>query len=159
MDRAPEAEAFWPAFCAASGVDPASRCDVFSFGDSPAMADELAELVVSGPKRATAGLLRDFGPGGEPLPAAGAHSIVLDGRGSPVAVIRTIQVEVKPLIEVDEDFAWDEGEGDRTRDDWLDGHRRFFRRRAEIEDYEFSDDLPAVFERFALVWTGEGPPG
>ena len=34
--------------------------DVVSFGDGPAMAEELGLLVLHGPKRATAGLLRDF---------------------------------------------------------------------------------------------------
>ena len=29
------------------------------------------------------------------------------------------EVMIKPLSEVDEAFAWDEGEGDRTRDWWL----------------------------------------
>jgi len=41
---------------------------VFAFGDSPEMADELAHLVLDGPKRATAGLVLEFERDGEPLP-------------------------------------------------------------------------------------------
>ena len=147
---------FWLEFCRRHGVDPDQRYDAFAFGDSAAMADELSGLVVSGPKRATAALLSDFGPGGEPLPEAGVHSVVLDGRGGPVCVIRTTEVVVKPLREVDAAFAWDEGEGDRTLGDWLAGHRAYFTRELARRGQAFSDDLPTVFERFELVWAGAG---
>ena len=35
---------------------------------------------------------------------------------------------IKPLSEVDEAFAWDEEEGNRTREWWLNAHRRNFAR-------------------------------
>jgi uncharacterized protein YhfF len=119
------------------------------------MADELADLVVRGPKRATAGLLRDFAVGGEPLPRVGGHVVVVDGKGMPRCIWRTTEVTIKPLIAVDDAFAWDEGEGDRTRDDWLDGHRRFFARQAAREGFEFHDRIETVFERFTVVWPPE----
>jgi hypothetical protein len=55
----------------------------------------------------------------------------------------------------DEAFAWDEGEGDRTRQDWLALHVRYFAARATAESFTFDESMPAVFERFTLVW----PPG
>jgi uncharacterized protein YhfF len=64
-------------------------------------------------------------------------------------------VTVKPLIEVDAAFAWDEGEGDRTLTDWLAAHRRFFKRQAAREGFEFHDGLETVFERFRVVWPPE----
>ena len=45
-----------------------------------------------------------------------------------------------------------EGEGDRTRDWWLDAHRRYFSRQADREGFEFDDDIATVFERFEIVW-------
>jgi uncharacterized protein YhfF len=159
--RTDEVRRFWREFCERHGEPVEQRYDVYAFGDSPAMADELAELVVNGPKRATAALLTDFDPpdrpGDEPLPAAGAYSVVLDGRGRPVCVVRTTEVVVKPLGEVDDAFAWDEGEGDRTRDDWLAAHRRYFARQLAGTGREVTDDLPTVFERFALVWAPRRP--
>ena len=131
-ERTSQVKAFWAAYKAAAGLDH-DRYDVVAFGDSPAMADKLADLVVNGPKRATAGLVRDFGPGGEPLPAVGEHVVVVDGRGAPLCIWRTTDVTVKPLIEVDDAFAWDEGEGDRSRDDWLRAHRNYFSRQAARE--------------------------
>jgi uncharacterized protein YhfF len=141
----------WQAYREARGIE-ADLAGAFAFGDSPDMADELADLVLHGPKRATAGLLLDFEHDNEPLPRPGDHQVVLDGRGEPVCVIRTTVVEVGPLNRVDAGFAWDEGEGDRTLEWWQQAHRRFFGRRCEHLGVPFTDDLPVVQERFALVW-------
>lgn len=149
-----EVREFWSAFQRATGVG-RDDYDVVAFGDGPKMADELAELVLNGPKRATAGLLRDFTEGGEAMPRVGGHVVVIDGKGRPRCIWRTTEVAVKPLIEVDAAFAWDEGEGDRTLEDWLDGHRRFFTRQAAREGFEFHDGLETVFERFRVVWPPE----
>lgn len=154
MLKTPEVREFWSAFQRATGVG-RDDYDVVAFGDGARMADELAELVLNGPKRATAGLLRDFTEGGEAMPRVGGHVVVVDGKGRPRCVWRTTEVTVKPLIEVDAAFAWDEGEGDRTLEDWLDGHRRFFTRQAAREGFEFHDGLETVFERFRVVWPPE----
>lgn len=144
----------WAAYRAAR-PDVTGDYDVVSFGDSPAMAEELAQLVLSGPKRATAGLLRDFGDV-EPLPRVGGHVVFLGGDGTPRGVWRTTDVRVGPLSSVDDSFAWDEGEGDRTREGWLWMHRAFFARQAEREGFRMTDDEPVVFERFDLVWPEGG---
>jgi uncharacterized protein YhfF len=149
-DHPEDVRRFWSDFCAESGVEPDQRYDVFAFGDSSEMADELAGLVLHGPKRATAGLLADFDA--EPLPEVGVHSIVLGGEGQPVCVIRTTVVQVKPFREVDATFAWDEGEGDRSLAYWLDAHVGFFTRMCAARGEVFSDDMATVLERFALVW-------
>jgi uncharacterized protein YhfF len=151
-------EAFWASFRQASGVDH-DDYDVFAFGDSPQMADELAGLVLRGTKRATAGLVVEYERDNEPIPREGSYAVVLDGSGSPVCVIRTTQVKVKPLREVDGAFAWDEGEGARTVAWWLDAHRRFFIRGCAAAGVAFSDDLLTVFERFELVWPLGGGEG
>ena len=76
----------------------------------------------------------------------------LTGVGRPRFICRTTEVTIKPLSEVDEAFAWDEGEGNRTRDWWLDAHRRYFARQATREGFEMDDEILAVFERFEVVW-------
>jgi uncharacterized protein YhfF len=152
--RTPEVQAFWAAYRSTSGLDH-DRYDVVALGDSPQMADELSDLVLEGPKRATACLLRDVGPGGETMPAVGEHVVVVDGKGRPRCIWRTTDVVVKPLIEVDESFAWDEGEGERTREDWLRGHRSYFSRQASRRGFDFHDRIETVFERFTVVWPPE----
>lgn len=147
-------QAFWQAFKQSTGHS-GDDYEALSCGDSPAMQTELAGLIVEGRKRATAGLLRDFTEGGEKMPAVGDLVIVLDGAGAPRCIWRTTEVTVKPLNQVDDQFAWDEGEGDRTRDWWLDAHRSFFSRAAAREGFVFTDDMDTVFERFTVIWPQE----
>ncbi len=149
--KSPAIAAFWQEFRRARGV-PEQDYDVCRMGDGPGMADELLALILTGPKRATACLLRDVEAGGEVMARIGGHVVVLDGKDQPRAIWRTRTVEVKPLERVDDAYAWDEGEGDRTREDWLAMHVGYFTRRARKEGYAFDESMPAVFERFTLVW-------
>ena len=89
------------------------------------------------------------------MPRVGDFVLVVDSKGSPKCIWRTTEITVKPLIAVDDAFAWDEGEGDRTRDSWLSDHREYFSDQAEREGFEMSDTIETVFERFEIVW----PPG
>jgi hypothetical protein len=72
--------------------------------------------------------------------------------GMPSVYRRTTEVAIKPLSQVDETFARDECEGDRTRDWWIDAHRRYFVRQAGREGFEVDDEILTVFERFEVVW-------
>ena len=75
--------------------------------------------------------------------------MMLDGERRPRFIWRTTEVTIKPLSQVDEAFAWDEGEGNRTRDWWLDAHRRYFPREATHEGFEIDDEILTVFGREA----------
>jgi uncharacterized protein YhfF len=153
MQRTPEIEAFWAAFRAAAG--PAhDRYVVVQMGDSPALANELLDLMLAGRKRATASLARDY-DGEEPLPKVGDYVVVVDASGEPRCIWRITEVTIGPLDEVDDAFAWDEGEGDRSRAFWLDAHRRAFARQAAREGFTMHDRMATVFERFTLVWPPE----
>ena len=149
--RSPNPDAFWQAFRRYAGLDHDNYV-VGSFGDSPEMATELADLVIAGIKRATASLVQDYGAGREPIPKPGDFVMMLDGEGRPRFIWRTTEVTIKPLSQVDEAFAWDEGEGDRTREWWLDAHRRYFARQAMRERLDIDDEILTVFERFEVVW-------
>jgi uncharacterized protein YhfF len=141
-------EEFWRRYLDAGGKDGAYTA--WGFGDTPGMATRLGLLVRDGPKRATASLVSDYPPGGEPMPAAGDLSVIIDGDGQPLCVIETTSVDIRPFSQVDEAFAWDEGEGDRTLRDWKDGHREFF---AGL-GIALTDDTEMVLERFTLLWPG-----
>jgi uncharacterized protein YhfF len=119
-----------------------------AFGNDADTADELGLLVQDGQKRATTSLLSSYEEDGEPLPAVGNLSIVLDGRGTPLCVIRTISVEVRPFGLVDEAFAWVEGEGDRSLAYWRDAHVRFFASLGTPVD----NDTMVVLDTFELLW-------
>ncbi len=132
-------------------ASPADEHPVERFGDSRELADELIDLVLHGPKRATAGLVADFAAEGEPLPRIGGHWIPCDGSGRPRAVLRTVELRIGPLASVDDAFARDEGEGDRTRADWLRSHRAYFTRTCAARGEQFTEEHEVVFERFAVV--------
>jgi uncharacterized protein YhfF len=136
-------------------VDRPAPDAVERFGDSAELADELLALVLDGAKRATAGSLAAFEREGAPLPSVGDHWVVLDGAGHPRAVLCTTDVRVGPLSSVDDAFAWDEGEGDRTRASWLAGHEAYFRRELASLGLEFDAEMSTVFERFEVVYTEE----
>lgn len=126
------------------------------FGDSPELMDELLDLVLHGPKRATCSLARWFENDPDGLPKPGDLWVIHDGAKRPRAVIRTTSVEVKPVHQADAQFAWDEGEGDRSFEWWLDAHEAYWRREAERHGFTYSRDLDAVFERFELAWPEAG---
>src|SRR5262245_15506985 len=150
-----QVEAFWSRATQSGAVAAGSPLPsmIEPFGDSKELADELIELVVDGPKRATAAALADCEIEQTPLPEPGLLSIATDGRGNARAVLRTTEVSVGPLSSVDDAFAWDEGEGDRTRASWLAEHEAFFRRYLPTVGVDFDPEMATVFERFDVVYT------
>ena len=154
LDRA-EALAMWREYVAASGVAADEEPAVERFGDHPALGDQLLDLVLAGTKRATAGLVADFAADGEPLPRIGGHWVACDASGAPRCVLRTTELRLGPLDSVDDTFAWDEGEDDRTRASWLREHEGYFRRTLAARGGDWSDGLEVVFERFRVVWPPE----
>ena len=87
--------------------------------------------------------------------ARGSHWVACDGKGRPRLVMRSVELRVGPVNSVDEAFAYDEGEGERTRDWWLDAHRGFWQRSCARMGLEYDDTMEAVFERFTVVWPPE----
>lgn len=131
-------------------IDPV-RASSWMFGDSPALARELADLVIAGPKRATAGLLWTYDRERLPLPEPGDPSIVTLADGAPVCLIETTRCDVVPFGEVDAEFAAAEGEGDGSLAYWRREHWAYFTRECEGLGVAPSEDMPVVCERFRLV--------
>lgn len=144
--------AFWAEYCLAAGLPEATPRQAWHFGDTPELAHELVELVLHGPKRATATLAVSAERDAQAAPVADGYNVVTEHDGTPRAVIRSTWLDQRPLRDVDAAFAWDEGEGDRTLADWMDGHRRFFARECGRLGVPFRDDLPVVLERFELLY-------
>ncbi len=148
-------EQFWLAYLATLPDDaPAHRASYVAepFGDNPALADELAALVLAGVKTATCSALWDWEAEGNPIPQPGALWIVLDGRGAPLCITETVEVTFRRYDEVDAAFAYDEGEGDRSLEYWRGAHRRFFSRTLPAIGKEFTPEMPLVCERFRVVY-------
>ena len=120
----------------------------FSFGATPEEADGLLALVLEGKKTATCGPLFEYVNEGARLPRPGDKSMATDSAGNPRCVIEVTEVTQKKFTEVDAAFAYDEGEGDRTLEDWRRIHEEFCRRVTG-----FSPDMILVCQRFRLVET------
>lgn len=128
---------------------------VEQFGDSRRLADELLAAVIEGSKRATSELVAEFRARGDDLPRVGSHWIACDGSGSPRVVLRSIELRVGKFDDVDERFAYDEGEDDRSLASWQSEHRRYWRRVCSARGSEWSERDEIVLERFAVVWPPE----
>lgn len=141
-------EEMWAAWSGARGLA-RGRYGAWAFGEDP---DGLARLVSEGVKTATSSAFPLYGREGEPLPEPGAHSVVLDGRGRAVCVVRTERVEVVPFREVDGEHARREGEGDLSLAYWRRVHEAFFAEELARAGLVFTPDMPVVCETFRKVY-------
>jgi uncharacterized protein YhfF len=151
----PAVDAFWQAFCQVHGEIPAETpYEAWYFGDSPELAQELAALVLSGVKTATASLYWEYEAEGEALPQVGGYSVITAFDGGPLGVIQTVEVRTLPFDQVEPAFAADEGEGDLSLEYWRGAHWRFFGRACEKLGLQPDPRMPVVCERFRLVYPG-----
>lgn len=87
----------------------------------------------------------------EPLPKVDDFSVVLNSKEEPVCIIRTTEVKIMPMNEVPVDFAYAEGEGDRSYNHWRTVHVEFFTNELKEVGMEFSEEMLLVCERFELI--------
>ena len=122
-----------------------------SFGDSPELADELAAIILEGTKTATCSALWEWHHDGDPLPEIGMITILLDGSGNPLCILQTTEVTVLPYNQVDAQFAYEEGEGDRSLEYWRQAHWNFFSRSLALLGKKPTEEMPLVCERFQVI--------
>ncbi len=99
-----EVQRFWERFRRAEPSAPARPEAVWHFGDGEALAAELAALVAAGTKTATAGLVWEYEAEGAARPRVGGFSVVTIFAGSPLFVLQTTEVTIRPFDAVDERF-------------------------------------------------------
>jgi len=142
-------ESFWHGLRSADPTLPEATPGSWAFGATRAQADDLLALVLDGIKTGTASSLWDYEATGDPLPAVGDLSILLDGEGMPRALIETTDVRTVAFDAVPDAHAFAEGEGDRTLAHWRAVHERFWREHSE-NTRGFEPDMPVVCELFRL---------
>ncbi|WP_044640637.1 ASCH domain-containing protein [Risungbinella massiliensis] len=139
---------YWDEFWKSQGQEKPKLVSSWQFGANP---DHLAQLVIDGIKTATCSGLIFYEMENEPLPSVEDYSIILNSKDEPLAIIKTVDVQIMPMNEVPEDFAVAEGEGDRTYRYWREVHEKFFTKELSNLGMEFSEDMMLVCERFTLV--------
>lgn len=69
----------------------------------------------------------------------------------PKCVIETTNVRILPFKDVTYDICKLEGEDD-SLESWRKGHISFFKEEGKKSGYEFSEEMPVVFEEFEVVY-------
>jgi len=149
--RRDEIQTFWLEYQKACNVQ-VEGFSATAYGHTRALADDLAALIAEGHKRAHATLERDFESEGDELPRPGEHVVVLDGGGAPRAIVRLTHVERRYFNDIDDPFAFECGEGDRTLAWWLTAYRQEFAERAEAQGFQVGERAVLILEHFELVW-------
>ncbi|MEU5721091.1 ASCH domain-containing protein [Micromonospora sp. NPDC047738] len=124
-----------------------------ALGTPGEMRTNLNTLVLAGVKTATAGLLTsEYADENEELEHVGERLVLVDDHDALVGLVEVTGVEVVRFADVSWDFARSEGEGDRSIEEWREGHRRYWAR----EGFTVDDDSQVVCIRFRLVSAGDG---
>ena len=138
-----------------SEAQSASRTESYTaeqFGDSVSLADELGDLILQGIKTATCSALWEWESERSELPQVGSKTIVLDGRNRPLCIIETTEVAIRPFSEVDAQFAFEEGEDNRSLASWQQEHWKYFSRVLPKIGKQPTSKMLLVCERFRVVY-------
>ncbi|MCO1616751.1 MULTISPECIES: ASCH domain-containing protein [Micromonospora] len=125
-----------------------------ALGTPGELRTRLNTLVLSGVKTATAGLVQEYDDENEELEYVGERLALVDDNDAFVGVVEVTGVEVVRFADVPWDFARAEGEGDRSIEEWREGHGAYWARQGT----PVTDDTRIVCLRFRLVST-EGSVG
>ena len=117
------------------------------FGTPGESRARLIDFIVNGNKRATAGLLNDYAKESEPVESVGECLAMLDNDNQHVATLRVTRVEVSRFIDVPDEFALAEAEGDLNAADFRASHNDFWSRIGET----VTDETQIVQVYFELL--------
>ncbi|MDA2982854.1 MAG: GNAT family N-acetyltransferase [Actinomycetota bacterium] len=117
------------------------------FGNPGESRARLIDFIVNGNKRATAGLLDDYAKESEPVESVGECLAMLNNDNQHVATLRVTRVEVSRFIDVPDEFALAEAEGDLNAADFRASHNDFWSRIGET----VTDETQIVQVYFELL--------
>ncbi|WP_320824150.1 ASCH domain-containing protein [Reinekea sp.] len=103
------------------------------------------------PKTATCSLRFWYESDDEPIPIVGHLMVVTDWNGKPVCIVEIDSVEECKFSDVSADFAYLEGEGDRSLEWWRKAHWDFFAQNFEELNIKPCEDMMLVLEKFHVV--------
>ena len=155
MKQSSKIESFWQDYLSTISEEDRKNASAYlvdDFADTPEAATKVGKLVRDGIKTTTSSLLWGLEHGGEPIPKVGEISVVVDGNGNPLCVIEMMEVEIRSFNTVDEQFAFEYGEGERTLAYWLSDNWDFHSRWCREIGREPSETMPIVFQRFRLLY-------
>ena len=120
---------------------------LIEFGTPGESRTRLIDFIVNGNKRATAGLLDDYAKESEPIESVGECLAMLDDSDQHVATLRVTRVEISRFIDVPDEFALAEAEGDLNAADFRASHSDYWSRIGET----ITDETQIVQVYFELL--------
>ncbi|WP_220469620.1 ASCH domain-containing protein [Pseudoalteromonas sp. MT33b] len=129
-----------------------STLPAWHFCDNEVDANECADLVLQGVKRATTSSLYWFEANNEALPRVGDLAIFTNWQGRPLGIIETTSVVITPYNQITEAYAALEGEGDKSLRYWQQVHWPYYQRELHGTAYSRHPEMPLVCEQFQLVF-------
>jgi uncharacterized protein YhfF/RimJ/RimL family protein N-acetyltransferase len=117
------------------------------FGTPGESRARLVDFIVNGNKRATAGLLDDYAKEGEPVEHVGECLAMVDNDGRHVATLQVTRVNVSLFVDVPDEFALVEAEGDLNAADFRASHLDYWTKSGET----ITDDTHVVQVYFDLL--------
>jgi uncharacterized protein YhfF len=145
----------WKKYLSSMGEDikvTAKTYESWHFCNHEKDANELAELVKKGIKKATASLRCLYEIENEPIPKVGDYVIITNWKGIAQGIIQITNIHIIPFKGVSEEFAAQEGEGDKTLSFWRKVHRKFFTLELKAYNKKFSEDMLVICEEFEVVY-------
>ena len=146
------AQEMWNLYTQENPKDAREKYEAWYFGNSEAMANNLANLVISGEKTGTASALALYEIEKEALPQKNSYHIILDYAGNAKCIIKIAKVYTTPFCYVTDEHAFKEAEGDKTLEYWRKVHQDFFT--DELKEYNllFDENMLVVCEEFEIVF-------
>ena len=117
------------------------------FGTAGESRNRLINFIINGNKRATAGLLDDYAREGEPVEHVGESLAMVNNDGRHVATLYVTRVEISRFVDVPDEFALAEAEGDLNAADFRASHYDYWTRDGET----ITDDTQVVQMYFNLL--------
>lgn len=126
----------------------------YHFCDNEKDANECAELVVKGIKQATSSSVWWYDQNNQSFPKSGDLAIVTNWAGEPKAITKVKKVEIVSYRDITPEYAFIEGEGDRSLDYWKKVHWDYYSNEMKDFDDDPTEDMEIVCEYFETIWVG-----
>lgn len=145
---------YWQSYLAtlSASAQPENPHVEAAYAGNAAITDSLLALYLSGKKFAGSSVAEDFASAGSPLPAVGNYWILLNGKDEPGCLLRTERVVLHKFMDVPDEIALAEGEGDLSLAYWREVHERFFLPYLPGWGVSRIEDATVVTEFFRLVY-------
>ena len=119
-------------------------------------ANRLAELVVSGKKKAGSGLYSWYKDAKADLPKIGTKHIITDFDGKAQAIIENKKVDTIPFNQISNEYAEkDMGTTIEPLKKWKKAHWDFFATAMKESDQNPTEEMRVVCESFETIWTNK----